>query len=266
MLIFQHIPKAAGTALVDSLITRFSPWEVAFCYDHDKRQKLDGLTAEKRDALKLICGHHVLGLDAAWNTSACFYYTMLRDPSLHFISMYHYKQRQGEEPYAELPFDAFVHDLQAGRIAIDDFGHMIDNIQVRYLNRRFLEWSMDPLRNAHCVPADFEEARVFVDTRCRAVGITERFEESLGILGGLLGGALPLLRSNTRPDSAAGPSPALQGFLNEYHHLDRCLYDHAVKRLNQDVERKRSVPPRPGSTRLHRWRARAYRLLERTVI
>ena len=265
MLIFQHIPKAAGTALVDSLISLYSPRQVAFCYDHAKRRRLEGLSDRSRRALRLVCGHHALDLDSVWGVSAK-YYTMLRDPRRHFVSMYHYKQRQGEEPYRSLPFAEFFAQLRGGRINIDDFGHMIDNIQVRYLNREFLRCSMDPTRNAHHLDPDVADANEFLDNRCCAVGITEKYEESLGILGGLLGASLPLLYSNARPGPKLELPSELAGFLGEYHHLDIRLYEHGLQRLKADLSRFEKRAPHAANTALHRWRARAYRVAESVFV
>ncbi len=261
MLIFLHIPKAAGTALVDSLIGCYPSSQVLLCYGHERRNLLERLPESAVADVQLVCGHQVMGLDEHWPVSAR-YFTMVRDPLRHFVSMYHYKQRHGEAPYSSLSFASFVRELMAGRIDIDEFGQMIDNIQTRYLNSQTLTFARDPAKNSHTLEPDVSEAFEFLHQRCCAVGVTERYAESLSVLGGQLDLSLPLLQSNSKKGPPPEIPPELPEFLQEYHAQDWLLFRKANARLDADLSNQKCIEPHPANTTLYRWRARFHRMIE----
>src|SRR6187401_2983616 len=97
VLLFQHIPKTAGTSLRHALEVLYPAPERMYLYDrHDLDRAVDPhrfaeLPLEERAALRLVMGHFAFGIhDAVPGSSR--YVTMLRHPVDRVASLYfHFK-------------------------------------------------------------------------------------------------------------------------------------------------------------------------------
>ncbi|HUE88297.1 MAG TPA: hypothetical protein VMO26_19655 [Vicinamibacterales bacterium] len=91
VLLFLHIPKAAGTALVRVLDSLFDPAERLHLYGrrNDSLDALDlpSLPLSRRRHLRFVAGHFLYGIHE-WLPAPCQYITVLRDPVERIRSLY----------------------------------------------------------------------------------------------------------------------------------------------------------------------------------
>jgi hypothetical protein len=212
LIISLHIPKTGGTSFSD-VLERAYPGQVAFFYrdknklthpklrDHARLRDPELLTELAADGIRVIHGHAPGGwlLKAAPDQRQ--YWTWVRDPVERVISAYYYlvqrgqrgRDRPGAEKVAGRTLEQYARTAQN------------QNIQSRVLNGMDL-------------------------SRMGFVGVTERFDESLAMLG--LSQHLPPKprnRNKTKPEV----DPALKRLIAELNARDIALYEEAVRLFDQ---------------------------------
>jgi len=194
VLIFLHVPKTAGTVLRQVLPSRFRPEQVFTVDDRGPEahaayisyvssglgpwipplagdpnlswiEMLHQLPRERFEGLRLLQGHFWFGLHEALATPAA-YLTLLRDPVDRVLSLYQHRVAH--------------HGLQMSLAAYVDVARdwEIDNGQTRRMTR----WPGSGGRYDPVTPEQYALARHHLDERFTAVGVTERFAESLAAM------------------------------------------------------------------------------------
>lgn len=217
--VIVHIPKAAGSSLKESIAEQFGAAEIYF--DYHKPLSIDPALRKLQCMVmslktgkisqRIIFGHFLAGKYAQFSGEVFQkrqdwrYITFLRDPLQRAISHYHFWKRT------------------------DDSQHRVW--------RRFSKenWSLERflLSKEH---ENFQSQFLwrFPITNFDFIGLTERFEESMGLLGNTFPefAGISLHQSNLNPERQPGTqytvAPELEKEFKRLNSKDYALYDQAL--------------------------------------
>lgn len=196
-------------------------------------EKYKHLSQDHKDKLKVIYGHMDYRLHELLPPNSR-YVTLMRNPVERVISHYHYVRRTANDPLRELAMRSSLDDWVA-RCNLNE----MDNGQTRRLSG-----STDPVSFGECSAEMLERARHNVQQNFSLVGITERFDETYGLMSKLFGWPI----RHYQPRNVAQQRPSIKGIsvrtirlIEKFNALDMELYEHATRlfadRLGQtDVE------------------------------
>lgn len=223
IVIFQHIPKTAGTTLRYIIQYQFLPSAICELYgsagSHVERiNKLKNLSKSERENLKIINTHLGFGLHE-FITPPYTYITFLREPVDRVISMYYYYQKTKNPLFQHLSLLEFVRSYSA-----------VQNGVTKNLSGVTLKRQLLPLEEKDSVPFSEENlaiAKQNLKTHFKFVGICESFDESLILLHRMLGWKIPLHdKSNVSKRARNIPQETLSS-IEELNRLDIQLYQYA---------------------------------------
>ena len=231
VVIFLHIPKAAGTTLRDIL---YRQYDREYIYELDSQnfsQSLEDfkqLTTKEKDEIQLLMGHMYFGLHE-FLLCPSTYITMLRNPVKKVISYYHFVSRLSTHADYKL--------IKSQNIPLKEYCTMnrpnMCNAQTRFLAGE----------NFSKVSNDFkmlEQAKKNLTEYFSVVGITERFNETLILMKQKLGwNSAPFYyRCNTNRSANYKQleiSEDTLATIREYNQLDLELYEYANKLFERDL-------------------------------
>jgi hypothetical protein len=234
LLVFIHIPKTAGTTLGKLLrlhygdafgrVNTSGAWSAEELRDRVR-------AASAKPGVRVLQGHIPFGMQAVLPDDAQ-YVTVLRDPVERVLSQYHHLvTRTGKWTHAHLPPPSPELDLSE---CIGPCSYISDNLQTRMLCG--MGSRIEPLPEGA-----LEQAKRNLRHRFAWVGTTERFDEFLGLLNGLLG--VPAVASDPARVSIGRPqreglSPDLRALVEETHVLDAELHRYADGLLGEALARR----------------------------
>jgi hypothetical protein len=229
-LVFIHIPKTAGTSLHDALVRQYPPsaqYQVRVPVAQSI-ERLRALPEERRAEIRALHGLMPFGLHELLPRPSV-YAAMVRDPVARVVSHYNYVRRTPDHELRRV--------VDVDRVGLEDYVragiHALNNGQTRLLS------GLHTVPFGEAPPEMLATARRNVDGRFAALGIAERFDESLVLYRRTLGWTRPLyyLRRNV---SRGGPPPAevpatTRAVIEEYNALDLELYAFARGRFEAQV-------------------------------
>ncbi|MEL6441277.1 MAG: sulfotransferase family 2 domain-containing protein [Cyanobacteria bacterium J06621_8] len=231
LVIFLHIPKAAGTTLRDILCRQYKK---EYIYELDSKNFLQSqedfkqLDPKEKDKIQLLMGHMYFGLHEFMSLPST-YITMLRNPIKKVISYYYFVSKLTTHPDYEL--------IKSQNISLKEYCIMkrpnMCNAQTRFLaGENFSEVNNEPEM--------LEQAKRNLQDYFSIVGITERFNETLILMKQKLGWDLNpyyYKRNTNRTDSYAklNISDDTLETIREYNQLDIELYEYACERFEHDL-------------------------------
>jgi hypothetical protein len=228
-LIFMHVPKTAGRSL-EALLERHVPAAQTWDGYGDRAgreaafEALRQLPEAQRRNLRLVKGHFPFGIHEHLPQES-EYLVFFRDPVDRVISLYHYILRDATHRLHDalvqrsMSLDAFVRsDLLPAAFC---------NAQTRLLAGRSIG------DDAPCGEQVWAQARANLDRHFGVVGLMERFEESVAVLGARYGWRrlhVPMRNVSSRR-RAAELSESTLALLLEKNELDLRLHRLAEHRL-----------------------------------
>lgn len=252
VVLFLHITRTAGSTLRVALYRQFSPGAVLELdpppsadptgewgrYIQTGRRpargtdlqaamaaRLRGLPPRRLSRLRLVIGHFFFGIDEHLD-AASTYVTILRDPVDRVLSQYHLRRtRHG----VSLGLDDY---LGTGR------DWQVSDGQTQLLAGR---WARDTDRMGDAL----EAAKRNLRGRFAAVGVTERFQDSLAVLRGSLGWTRLAAREENVSEGRLRRedlSPSTLARVLEMNRHDTELHRFATQLLD---ERLRALPGAP---------------------
>jgi hypothetical protein len=219
-VIYIHIPRAAGHTLNSIIGRRYGRGEV-FTYTGPVGQKVVIPQAD-RQTLRLVRGHISFGIDAQLDIPAT-YVTFLRDPVSRVISLHRYIVENPRHhlygPVSDMSLEDFVtSDIDEAEVGNGQTRQLF-GVTDRVPDEEMLVDAMRHLRD------DFA-----------AVGVTERFDESLLLLRKTLGWPMPFYRvQNATTSARGGISPEVRQLIESRNALDRRLYTFATGLLDERI-------------------------------
>jgi len=175
VILYLHIPKAAGTTLNTILAQKFLRRGVYTIHNTKTAvEELAGLNDAKREKLQFVNGHFAYGLHEALGRPF-EYITMLREPVDRVVSHYYYVLRN---PAHYLHKHVTSKKMSLKDYALAGLTKEIDNGQVRLMAGAFYR---DPY--GQCSRELLEQAKENLKNHFAVVGLAERFDETLLLLG-----------------------------------------------------------------------------------
>lgn len=226
VIIFLHIPKTAGTTLRYIIQNQYQPSSICELYPSENIPSSPQLVAKfhelgeaRQEKIKIINSHFGFGFDQFLRVPYT-YITFLREPINRVVSLYYYFQRRGK--YLNLTLPEFVQTYPG-----------VHNGITNYLSGEMLKVQLaDPEDrkrvNSRCSGSmKLELAQQNLQKHFPAIGLTERFDESLILLKRHLGWKNPYYKksnvSHNRSSIEDVPSETLK-LITQYNQFDLQLY------------------------------------------
>lgn len=233
IIIFQHIPKTAGTTFRYIIQYQFPPSAICELYGSSgspaqRVEKLQNLSEIQSQKIKIINTHVGFGLHD-FLRQPCTYITFLREPVSRAISMYYYYQKTKNPRFLNLSLKEFIQTYPGVQ------NGMTKNFSGIVLQSQLLD--NDQGEQFACNQESLEIAKKNIQKYFKFIGISERFDESLLLLREILGWKIPLYdKSNIsqKPNDIDQDTLRLIGELNE---LDLQLYEYAKDIFEEQIQR-----------------------------
>ncbi len=220
-LIFVHIPKTAGSSMKDVLVRQYGA-RLRDVHDEDahiQRQNIQhilDLSDAQQAKIGCIVGHIPYGLHVHLK-GAWVYSVILRHPLKRIVSNYHHVQHSVRGyPAQGTSFESYAQ--RAGN----------DSMQIRYVLGMMREDNMRVDRDSPLPSDALDRAKDALSNQYAAVGLTERFDESMLLFAQAFGWKQPLyLRQNVGTPSQQPISAESLATVTEMLHMEMALYDYA---------------------------------------
>jgi hypothetical protein len=234
-LIFLHIPKAAGSTLHPVLERHYNKRAYQTISLPEQLEAFKHLPETERHRIRLLKGHMPFGMHSylAGNST---YITLLRHPAERIVSHYYYvKRTQGHYLHHHL-----VSGMGLAAFASAGLSGELDNGQVRLLSGHDQD-----IPCGDCTRDLLETAKRNNEQHFAVVGLTERFDESLALMGiSLDWNWTPyyLNRNVTENKPAAKQiDPLALAAIEQANPLDFELYNWATKRFQDQLAQHKLV-------------------------
>lgn len=224
LLIYLHIPKAAGTTL-NGIINQQYTNNKLFRFDGiNSHQLFTELPITEQNRIQLLRGHFAFGLHK-FISRPCTYFTVLRHPVKRVISQYHYIRNNPHNPQSK-----FLQTINLEEYILKE-GTKICNQQTNMIS------GLSTPKN--CSDRELLQiAQNNLDEYFAVVGITEMFDETLLILRNRFNWKTPYyVKQNTakKHSPTKSISQSTIALIEEYGSLDLQLYDRAKQKLQTQI-------------------------------
>lgn len=215
-MIFLHLPKTGGVTL-DRILgrnyRRREIWRDSSGGMAEASACFGRLPKDKRAQYRLLMGHLSFGIHELVSRPTT-YFTVVREPVARVTSGYHYIRRTPRHPHYELARAVSLEEMvRSGRWPA------ADNQQARAIAN---DWST-PF--GECGEETLGIALKNVEEHFAVVGLTERFDESLLLLGQAFGWRkLQYVPLNTARRTEGGVDRAAARVIEDLNGVDRELY------------------------------------------
>jgi hypothetical protein len=193
-IIFLHLPKAGGTTLRHVFYDQYKYLRKGELYTINRTKETPdflNLPQKEKDKIKVLVGHFPFGLHEHLRGDFK-YVTFMRDPVDRVISAYYYnKGHQSSDVYEIIK----INNLTLGEYLDRNIEPWSNNAMTKH----FAGCSLQEFKE-ECTQEMFEKAKINVLNHCIAVGLTEKFDESLLVFQSVLNWSLPTYeRKNITP-------------------------------------------------------------------
>ena len=230
-VIFLHIGKTAGTTLRRVLRRNFPSADVMVVRARG-RPRTETLTdfarlpEAERARPRLIMGHTVFGLHELVPRPST-YVSMVRRPKNLVLSQYTFVQRTPGHRH---------HEEVVGReMSLEDYIESGLALEMDNSQTRAIAGDLDTPYGA-CTDEMLERAKRNVEGHFAAVGVTERFDESLVLMQHAFGWRkISYVRANVAPGKRPEPSERALRLIAEHNRLDDELYGWVCDRFDTAI-------------------------------
>ena len=238
-LVFIHMPKAAGSTL-QRIIDRQYRGQKTFDIDGNGIARIQAsidhlrsLSEAERAEIRCLKGHVPFGV-GQWLRSPVQYISMLREPVARAISDYNFAVSNPEHNLYREVNDKGMSLLQYVEIRARAG---LANLYTRLLSG-CVNWENLALSGA--LSRDTLESAKENVRKCAAVGITERFDESILLFKKKLGwSSCSYVRENVTPSIRVNRnqiSSDVEKAIKEYYQLDTELYQYCLEIFNKNIQ------------------------------
>lgn len=239
-IIFFHLVKTGGITLRNILKRqvprgrRFYKLSVSSADDAAVLESFKSLPQKEKDQIAVLAGHMPFGLHEYFS-APCDYITILRDPEEVIASTYYYIKNSGPGRYwhKEIP--------QLGAMSLKDFAtadfNLTHNHQTRVLSG---EWGTFFAPSQPLALDALRRAKYNLQNNFKAVGVTERFDETLLVMKKIFGWRnIFYFKENTTPTKkeAGAIPPEVREIILKNNELDLKLWKFAGDLLDKSVLR-----------------------------
>lgn len=226
VVIFLHLPKAAGSTLNRVIAQQFPPsaiYRIAGTPSAEVARDLSKRTKEG-GPIRVITGHATFGTHAAV-AGPFTYITVLRDPVERLISHYHFARN--------LPSHPLHAEIVSGALPLAKLARRMANLQTRYLADRSVRGTAATASSETLASAKDNLARHFA-----VAGLVDRFDEMHVLLQRRLGWGLSVVANSNvargRPARETHSAADLEAICAA-NVLDLELCDWTRKRFDEEV-------------------------------
>jgi hypothetical protein len=226
VIIFLHIPKAGGTSLARYALNAYPQGKAVQLNNTSSAelyQTIQMILTERPWDYQLIFATHLagVGVEKASTHRPCYYVTMIREPIARLVSHYHYILHHTHHPMHE---------------RFKQFASVEEGVQHLRMNSQTLMLAGVSVRT-ECTPEILEQAKHNLENLFAAVGVLERFDESLMLYKQVLGWPMPayLPPENVGRTDKSPISAALRQQLYEQNQFDVALYRHVEALLDAQI-------------------------------
>ena len=228
LVIFLHLPKAAGSTLTRVIGRQYPPEAIRNLSGKPRTVALQEAADLTRPPaqIRIITGHVPFGVHRAVHGEFT-YITLLRDPVDRLLSHFHFARQVASHPLHR--------EIASGKLTVLDVARQLANLQTHYLAGPDWEADDDGSDTARLARARENLARYF-----SVAGVVERFDEALMLMQRRLGWKVrAFTNSNVGRDlpkeaTDAGERAAIRA-LNP---LDQQLYEWVAARFEEDLARE----------------------------
>lgn len=226
LVIFVHVPKAAGSSLASILRSQYGRAAVYSAMPRDQLPGLgihttlrsyDELPQKRKERIKILRGNFIFDPRPDLN-AACF--TMLREPVNRVVSLYYFCKSRESNLFHDSANRMSLHEFVASRVTLET-----SNDQTRRL------------AGAGDEAGALERAKINIREKFALTGITELFDESVLQLGKIFGWKPYYQTANVTRERAALdsiPKETLDLIAVE-NQIDAELYRFARQRFEKNV-------------------------------
>lgn len=231
--IFLHLPKTGGRTLETVFRRQFRSERVYGVYAPSPDEAVDRyerLDDDEKRRYRAIAGHVAVTMHEMV-PGPCVYVTLLRDPVKRVISSYYYARRNTGHPEHRTIVE---NDMSLPEVVRSGIIPMFDNGQARVLGDWWGEYGT-------CPPEAADWAMENIDRHVAVAGLTERYDESLLLMGLELGWSwtkMPYVRHNvapSRPHAEDLPEETVE-LIREFNRVDLELYRRVEERFERRIE------------------------------
>lgn len=234
IVIFLHVPKAAGTTLYWVIERQYDPTVIYhFRWSHLPVDEFKKIPEAQREALRVLKGHMVFGLHEVV-AGPSTYVTILRDPVDRVISHYYHVLQNPTHPLHS--------DVQ--RMSLKDYVCSGETTEINNGQTRRLSGVGATVGFGQCSAGMLKVAKQNLQEHFAVVGLAERFDETLLLLKRALGWGLPFYVKRhvgkNRPRTARKDNlseDALNSIEN-YNELDIELYRYAREMFAERIRQQ----------------------------
>ena len=241
--IFVHIPKTGGSTLRDIVRRQYGGIDHvlglrAFTQEDLRMRLMEELeawnasSAESTNELRAVSGHFIFGAHR-YLPDTFQYITVLREPIDRVISDFYYVRRT---PTHDL-YDPVV----TKNYTLEDYVTSGVTIYARNLQTRMLAGKGRDVSIDESSEQMLDQAIRNAKNYFSVIGLTDQFDESLILMQRRLGWTLPLYMTRNRTKKRPKRNEvtaSTRAVIQRYNALDVALYEYALQRLGEQLDRE----------------------------